>query len=162
MKYTIHIGNKPIVLEHGDFDDHINVDDLTKIDTSNLFGEAVTISAAANRVGLLKAEVGALMAESKLEYKLYEGNFKADLRRQAASNSGFYMMRVENEDVKVKLSETGLATCFETDAKWLELKRKFITAEKNFNALESLYWATQDKSRKLNGLVLSKAKLTEF
>ena len=153
MKYTIHIGNNPIVLEHDDFDNHINVDDLTKIDTSNLFGEAVTISAAANRIGLLKAEVGALMAETKLEYKLYEGNFKADLRRQASSNSGFYLMRVENEDVKVKLSETGLATSFETDAKWLELKRKFITAEKNFNALESLYWATQDKSRKLNGLV---------
>lgn len=153
MKYTIHIGDNPITLEHDNFESRINVDDLTKIDTSNLFGEAVTISAAVNRIGLLKAEVGALMAETKLEYKLYEGNFKADLRRQAASNSGFYMMRVDNEDVKVKLSETGLATCFETDPKWLELKRSFITAERNFSALESLYWATQDKCRKLNGLI---------
>ena len=34
----------------------------------------------------------------------------------------------------------------------LEEKKNFIKAEKNFNALSSLYWACQDKSRKLNGL----------
>lgn len=153
MKYTIHVGDNPITLEHDDLDSHINVDDLTKIDTSHLFGEAVTISAVVNRMGLLKAEVGAIMAETKLEYKLYEGKFKARLRKQASKNSGKFTIRVDNEDVEVKLSESSLSTSFETDEGWLELKRKFIKAEKNFNALDSLYWATQDKSRKLNGLI---------
>jgi len=153
MKYTIHVGEYPIVLEHDNIDASINVDDLTKIDTSNLFGEAVTISAAVNRIGLLKAEVGAIMAESKLQYKMYEGIYKSKLRHQAAGNSGFYTIRVNNEDVKVKLTESSLETCFETDEEWIKLKRKFISDEKNFNALDSLYWATQDKSRKLNGLV---------
>ena len=153
MKYTIHIGATPIILEHDDLDGNINVDDLTKIDTSNIFGEAVTISAAVNRIGLLKSEVSARMAETKLEYKIYEGEFKSKLRRQAANNAGFYTQRVENEDVKIKLSEASLNTSFETDPKWIELRRANITAEKNFNALEALYWACQDKSRKLNGLV---------
>lgn len=153
MRYTIHIGENPITLEHDNLDRIINVDDLTKIDTSNIYGEAVTISAAVNRIGLLKAEVEGLMAETKLEYKIYEGNFRGKLRKQAAENSGFFMMRVENTDVRVKATEKALETCFETDEKWIELKRKFITAEKNFNALSSLYWACQDKSRKLNGLV---------
>lgn len=152
MKYTIHVGNSPITLEHDDLESTINVDDLTIIDTSNIFGEAVTISAAVNRIGLLKSEVEAKMAETKLEYKIYEGEFKAKLRRQAANNGNFYTIRVENEDVKIKLSETSLASSFETDPKWIELKKAFITAEKNFNALSSLYWACQDKSRKLNGL----------
>lgn len=152
MKYTIHVGNNPITLEHDDLESTINVDDLTIIDTSNIFGEAVTISAAVNRIGLLKSEVEAKMAETKLEYKIYEGEFKAKLRRQAANNGNFYTIRVENEDVKIKLSETSLASSFETDPKWIELKKNFITAEKNFNALSSLYWACQDKSRKLNGL----------
>lgn len=152
MQYTIHVGNNPITLEHDDLESTINVDDLTIIDTSNIFGEAVTISAAVNRIGLLKSEVEAKMAEAKLEYKIYEGSFKAKLRRQAANNGNFYTIRVENEDVKIKLSETSLASSFETDPKWIELKKAFITAEKNFNALSSLYWACQDKSRKLNGL----------
>jgi hypothetical protein len=153
MKYTIHIGTTPITLEHDDLDSNINVDDLTKIDSSNIFGEATTISAAVNRIGLLKSEVEARLAETRLAYKIYEGDFKAKLRKQAVDNAGFYTIRVENSDVKVKLSETGLATSFENDPKWIELKRANIQAEKNFNALDSLYWACQDKSRKLNGLV---------
>lgn len=152
MQYTIHVGGNPIVLEHDNLESTINVDDLTIIDTSNIFGEAVTISAAVNRIGLLKSEVEAQMATAKLEYKIYEGTFKSKLRKQAANNSGFYTIRIDNEDVRVKATETSLASCFETDPKWIELKKNFITAEKNFNALSSLYWSCQDKSRKLNGL----------
>lgn len=153
MKYTIHIGNNPIILEHEDFEGTINVDDLTKIDTSNIFGEAVTISAAANRIGLLKAEVEGLMAEIRLEYHIYEGQFRSKLRKEAFENNGNYTQRIGNTDVKIKLTEKALDSSFETDEKWIALKRKFIAAEKNFNALSSLYWAVQDKSRKLNGLV---------
>ena len=152
MQYTIHVGENPITLEHDNLDSTINVDDLTIIDTSNIFGEAVTISAAVNRIGLLKSEVEARMSEAKLNYKIYEGEFKAKLRRQAANNGNFFTIRVDNDDVKVKLSEASLSTSFETDPKWIELRKAYITAEKNFNALSSLYWACQDKSRKLNGL----------
>lgn len=153
MQYTIHVGNKPIKLVHDDLDPTINVDDLTKINTSNIFGEAMTISAAVNRIGLLKSEVEARMAEAKLNYKIYEGDFKSKLRKEAASNSGYYTIRVDNEDVKVKLTQGALDTSFENDPIWIEKKKEFIQAEKNFNALGSLYWACQDKSRKLNSLV---------
>lgn len=153
MKYTIHVGDKPITLEHDDLDSTINVDDLTKIDTSNIFGEAVTISAAVNRIGLIKSEVEARMAETRLAYKIYEGTHQAKLRKEAANDSGFYTIRVGNDEVRVKLTQGALDTCFETDEGWIKLKKEFITAEKNFNALSSLYWACQDKSRKLNGLV---------
>ena len=153
MKYTIHIGDNPITLEHDDLDRNINIDDLTIIDSSNLFGEHTTMSAAVARIGLLKSEVEAKMAMSRLEYKLYEGTFKSKLRKEAVNNSGKYTMRVDNEDVAVKLTESSLNTSFETDPGWIELKKTYITAEKNFNALDALYWACQDKSRKLNGLV---------
>jgi hypothetical protein len=153
MEYNIKIGSQDITLVHDDLDGTINVDELTKIDTSNIFGDAVTISAAVNRIGLIKAEVAALMAEARLEYKFYEGTYKNKLRKQAVANSGFYTMRIDNDDVKIKLSETSLATSFETDPEWMRLKRVFIEAEKNFNSLDSLYWSCQDKSRKLNSLV---------
>ena len=102
---------------------------------------------------MIKAEVEALVGETKLEYKIYEGQFKAKLRKQAANNGGFYTIRIGNEDVKIKATEKALETSFETDDRWIELKKAFITAEKNFNSLSSLYWACQDKSRKLNTLV---------
>jgi predicted HicB family RNase H-like nuclease len=153
MKYEMSLGGKPLTLIHDDLDTSINVDNLTKIDTSNIFGEHVTISAAVNRIGLLKAEVQKVMSEAKLDLKMYEGNFKAKLRKQAANNSGKYTMRVGNDDVAIKLTESALATSFETDAEWIKIKKAYILSERNFNALESLYWACQDKSRKLNGLV---------
>lgn len=122
MKYTIHIGDKPIILEHGDFESTINVDDLTTINTSNIFGEAVTISPAVNRIGLLKAEVEALMAEIKLELRIFEGEYRSKLRKEAAKNHGQYKVRVENEDVSIKLTEKGLETAFDTDKDWIDLK----------------------------------------
>jgi len=153
MEYKINVGGQEITLYHDNMDSSINVDDLTKIDVGNIYGDAVTISAAVNRIGLIKAEVEALVGETKLEYKIYEGQFKARLRKQAANNAGFYTIRIGNDDVKIKATEKALETCFETDDKWIELKKAFITAEKNFNSLSSLYWACQDKSRKLNTLV---------
>ena len=153
MTYEIKVGDRLITLEHDNLDSSINIDDLTKIDSSNIFGEHTTISAAVARIGLLKAELESKMAESKMAYKLYEGTFKARLRKQASRNGNKFTIRVDNEDVEVKLSEASLNTSFETDSEWLELKRNFIKTEKNFNSLDVLYWACQDKSRKLNGLV---------
>jgi hypothetical protein len=153
MEYKINVGGQEITLYHDNMDSSINVDDLTKIDVGNIYGDAVTISAAVNRIGLIKAEVEALVGETKLEYKIYEGQYKAKLRKQAANNGGFYTIRIGNEDVKIKATEKALETSFETDEGWIEKKKAFITAEKNFNSLSSLYWACQDKSRKLNTLV---------
>ena len=153
MRYTVHIGTTPIILEHRDMDGTVNVDDLTIINTSNIYGEMVTMSAAVNQIGLLRSEVEARVADAKLEVRVYEGHYKAKLRKEASNNKGFYSMRVDNEDVQVKISEKALETCFDTDKKWLELKQSHIVAEKNFNALSALYWACQDKCRKLNALI---------
>lgn len=153
MEYIIHVGTNPIKFIHDNIESSINVDDLTKIDYSNLFGEHVTMSAATNRIGLIKAEAQARMAEVKIELKMFEGNFKSKLRKQAAENSGYFTLRIDNEDVKIKLTERALDTSFETDKEWVKLKNEFIQAEKNFVQLEVLYWSCQDKCRKLNGLV---------
>ena len=153
MKYTIHIGNKPITLQHDNFSEVLNVDDLTTVNTSNLFGEAVTINASANRIGLLRSEVESLLALKKLELKIFEGEFRAKLRKQAAENSGKFKIRVGNNDVEVKATEKALETAFETDTDWIELKKSYIKVEKEFNAISSLYWAVQNKARTLNTII---------
>ena len=153
MKYTIHVGDQPITLEHENLDRTIDVDALTIIDTSNIFGEHVTMSAAVNRIGLIKAEVEALLAKAKIDIKEFESGYKNKLRKQAFNNSGYYTVRVENEDVKVKISEKALERVFENDKQWLKMQSEYIDLQKSFNQLDVLYWACQDKSRKLNGLV---------
>lgn len=155
MRQEINIGEQLLTLEFGLIDDVINVDDLTKIDTSNIFGEAVTISAAVNRIGLMMSEVGSNLASLKLDCKLYENNYRNKLRAQASKNSGNYIIIVDGEEVKVKLTETGLTTCYDSEPEWLEIKRSIISAERNYNSLSALYWAVQEKSRKLNGLISS-------
>ena len=154
MDYKIEIGEgKFITLTHDRFDDIINVYDLTKIDTGNVYGEAVTISAALNRIGLLRAAVKERIDETKLELKIFEGNFKGNHRKTAAEEGGYFKMRIDNKDVKVKATERALETCFETDPKWIELKKKFIKAENNFDSLDSLYWSCNNKAAVLKNLV---------
>lgn len=153
MEMVINIGEESITLKHNDIDSHIDMDSLTTIDTSNIYGEAVTISAATNRIGLLRAKSQAVMNELKLEEKIYIGSFIANLRKQASLNFGKYNINVGSESVEIKLTEKGLDTSFHTDEKWQNLKREYIKAEEAFNALDSLYWAIQDKSKKLNNLV---------
>lgn len=154
MKYKVEIGdNKFITLEHLDFDDIINVDDLTKINTSNIYGEAVTISAALNRIGLLRAATKERIDDIKLRLKIYEGNYKAKLRKQASEEGGYFKMRVDNKEIQVKATEKALETCFEIDDKWITLKKSFIKAENNYESLDSLYWSCNNKSKILSNLI---------
>lgn len=153
MEYVIHIGDRPITLKHDDIEDVVNVDSLTKIDTSNIFGEAVTVTAAVNRVGLMKAEVESNLAGLKLDCRIYENNYRSNLRKQSSKSGGSYIIKVDSEEVSVKLTEKALETCYESEPEWIELKREIIRAERNFNSLDALYWAIQDKSKKLNGFI---------
>lgn len=155
MEYTIHIGNQPLILEQGDFDEHVDIDALTGVESSNIFGEATTISAATNRFGMLKADAEKKLSDLKLDIRLLESNIKAEKRKQASENSGFYKMSVDGVDFKVKLTEKALESCFEMDDRWVKLKREFIDTEKQLNYITSIHWSMQDKCRKLNGVISS-------
>ena len=152
MKYTIKVGDDKIVLEYNDFENNIDIQELTTIDSTNVYGENSTISSDLNRIGLLKAEVEANMANIKLDVDIYEGSFIEKLRLEASNNSGKYKVKVDEGEAEVKLTETGLKTSFHTDDNWIKLKRSYIESEKNFNALNSLYWSIQDKSNRLSPL----------
>ena len=153
MEYEIEVKGKMITIEHEDFKNRINFEDLTSINPSNIFGESSTISGDVGKIGLMKAEVYAMMQEAKLEISIYESDYKKKLRAQASKNSGKYIMKYEGESIEVKLTEKALDTCFESEPDWKKLKMTHITLEKYWNDLDSMYWSAQDKSKKLNGMV---------
>ena len=66
MKIIIEEEDKTIVLISSDEDEEINLEEVTTINYSNLYGEAVTISALLNKVGMWKADYERKAKEAKL------------------------------------------------------------------------------------------------
>ena len=150
MDILVHFGNVPVTLQTNGFEGKVDIDSLTAIDYSNLYGEAVTVSALLNKVGLLRAEAEKAVSDKKLEKEVYEADKKKEWRRQANRNGGkFYI----DDDDMVKLSEKALDEALLLDDEYIQLCSEYIEAQKNFSVLDALQWAIQDKSKKLNNLL---------
>ena len=54
-KIVISVQGKTITLTQSDIDSDIDMDEVTQINYSNLYGEMVTVSALLNKLGILKA-----------------------------------------------------------------------------------------------------------
>lgn len=139
MELVIHLGDKPVLLKFKEFEDEVDVDKLTSIDYSNLYGEAVTCSALLNQIGLLKAEAEKTYAENKLEFDIYEAEIRKKIRKEYSSNG-------------LKLTEKNLDEEVTLDKGWRVMKKNVIAAKRDLDFIDSLYWAIQSKDKKLSVL----------
>ena len=149
MNILVHFNDVPVTLQTNGFEDTVDIDKLTSIDYSNLYGEAVTVSALLNKVGLLRAEAERAVSEKKLEKEVYEADMKKGWRREANRNGGKFTI----EDEEIKLSEKALDEALLLDEDYQKLCLEYIEAQKNFSVLDALQWSVQDKSKKLNNLL---------
>lgn len=149
MEILVHFNDVPVTLVTNGFEDTVDIDKLTSIDYSNLYGEAVTVSALLNKVGLLRAEAERAVSEKKLEKEVYEADMKKGWRREANRNGGKFTI----EDEEIKLSEKALDEALLLDEEYQKLCLEYIEAQKNFSVLDALQWSVQDKSKKLNNLL---------
>lgn len=159
MRIPIDLGNdRMIVLLAADRIDPIDMDAVTTINYSNLFGEAVTCSALLNRIGQLKADAEAIYNAAKLELGVYESRLKKDFRKESLLGGG----RVRLEDgTTVKLTENGLDDLVKMDKNFQTLSKEVIYRKRDLDYLDSLNWAISSKDRKLNTL-LPKVTPEEF
>lgn len=149
MEILVHFNDVPVTLVTNGFEETVDIDKLTSIDYSNLYGEAVTVSALLNKVGLLRAEAERAVSEKKLEKEVYEADMKKGWRREANRNGGKFTI----EDEEIKLSEKALDEALLLDEDCQKLCLEYIEAQKNFSVLDALQWSVQDKSKKLNNLL---------
>lgn len=149
MDILVHFNDVPVTLKTNGFEDTVDIDRLTSIDYSNLYGEAVTVSALLNKVGLLRAEAERAVSEKKLEKEVCEADMKKGWRREANRNGGKFTI----EDEEIKLSEKALDEALLLDEDYQKLCLEYIEAQKNFSVLDALQWSVQDKSKKLNNLL---------
>lgn len=140
MKTVLHLSSKPVVLVMRDFDDEVDADQLTSIDHSNLYGEAVTTPALMNHIGVLKAIGEKALAEKKLELEVFESTLRQSIRKDAIAKSD-------------KLTEAGLNELVAMDGGYQVKKKNVATAQYNLGIVDSLFWAVQSKDRKLNNLI---------
>ena len=149
MNTLVHIGGKPIILVSKDVDEEINIDELCRIDHSNLYGEIVTAPALLNKIGIWRAEAEALVAKSKLKYESYGAKQKQRWRIEANENKGKFTI----EGHLVKLTEVALEEALLTDEMYLKYRNDYVENQRMFEVLDSWFWAMSDKSKKLSSIV---------
>lgn len=137
----IPIGDKIIVLKYLDFDTDVDLDAVTKIDYSNLYGEIVTISSLLNRIGILRADVENIYNDFKLELEIFESQKRKQIVREN--------LAIGNK----KPSEASLADELTIDKEVIAMRKRLNELQRDLNYIEAVYWAIQSKDKKLSVLM---------
>lgn len=149
MNIIVEEGDKTIVLHSPDTDEDIELDEVTTINYSNLYGEAVTISALLNKVGMWKAEYERKAKEAKLYCDVFVSQLKKKYRKEALRNHG----QVSVDSEAVKLTEKGLDEIILLNEEYQRAVLDQIELESKRDKLDSLFWAIRSKDQKLNNLL---------
>lgn len=143
-KKIINIGEQTYKLIYDEFEDGIDIDNLLKIDYSNLIGEIITLPIIVNKFGLLLADAESKVAETKLNIDVYESKVKERLR-----------LRLQEENGGKNPTVDALNSAVMQDKGYQALKRKLIDVTKTRDYINSIFWSCKDKSEKLNKLSLT-------
>lgn len=160
QKVVVPFGQKTVILSYGDFDDEVDVDELTSIDYSNLYGEAVTVSALMNRIGILKSEAESVYSQKKLDCDIYEANLSRQYRKEANATGGKFTIKDEKGiPFMLKMTDKAIEAAVLLDLAYQNKKKAVINAKRDLDFVDSIYWAVQSKDKKLS--VLMKATTPE-
>lgn len=145
------IGGRVITLKLEDVDPVIDIENITSIDYSNLYGEAVTVSALLNRWGIIKAEAEKIHKTSILERRKFRAKLRKRYRKEAYGNKGKIFIDADGDEIK--LTVDSLEDAILLNPKYEEMQLKEIDAKRDLDFIESIYWAVQSKDKKLNNIV---------
>jgi len=145
----IHLDGKPVVIKMSDFGDEIDADELTRINYENIYGDAVTVSALLNKIGVLRAHAESVYDQKALEVEFETSRLKKQFRREAIEDGG----HISIEGVRIKLTEKSLDDAVNLDKGLQVMRKNVVKAKENFGKIESLYWGVQSKDKKLNNLI---------
>ena len=143
-KKVVNIAGKQYILNVGEFDEEFDVEEMLKIDYSNLIGELVTFPVIENRIGLMLADAESKVSEVKLNRDIMEAKLKEKYAISLADDNGGKRPTVDAINAAV-LQDKGFQI----------ILRKKIEAEKARDYANSLLWAMKSKSSKLEKLSLT-------
>lgn len=123
-----------------DWDFDIDMDELLKIDYSNIFGEIITIPVLENQVGRLHAEINNYYKEETIKLQIKEAEVRK-LYRNSQAGEGQKKPTVQEAEDHLTL-----------DPVVKNMRLRLIRIEKDVRYLEVLYDAVKSKAFKLNNL----------
>ena len=143
---VIHFKSKMITLSFEEFDTDIDIDELVKIHYDNLMGEILTISALLNKVGWLKAEAQDSVRQASLDLAILEAQTKEHYRK---TNTVKTQDAKGNAKIKAP-TQNEVDNMITTDENCIKTKKRLFRVEKEYDYVDSLYWAVKSKDQKLN------------
>jgi len=144
-------GDKFIILKLPDFDVDIDMDDILKIDYTNILGEVLTFSAILNRIGILRAEMDDAMAKAKFALEVYKAKLSEMYRKSLVKKTVD-----EKGKTKVKLPTNPEVENAVLLDKGYQLRMKtYLRTVRNYNEIDSFYWSARDKAAKLDNASIS-------
>lgn len=135
-KIVIELRTKMVVLNVLPFETDMNIDDILRIDYSNLVGEILTFPVILNRIMNLKAEMSNIVKESEIDLDVFEAELSEKKRKTLTANG-----------VKTTIGE--VANAVKTDATFISKQKLHFSKIKNLDYLDGLYWSAQSKSKLL-------------
>ena len=144
----LEFSGKTYTLKLQSFEHEVDVDEVLKIDYSNIMGELLTFPVLFNRIGILKAEIDNLTEEEKFDTKVLEAQLSEEYRKKIlAEGSKATAAEVENRVIQ--------------DKRYQVKKKNLFTLQRNQSILDSLYWSAKSKDDKLNKMT-DKLRPEEF
>ena len=145
---TIELPNKMVVLTLTAFDTDIDADELTNIQYYNIIGEILTFPVIMNRVGNLKADMEQVLAETKLDFQIFEAGMQEKMRKSMT-----FQTEGAKGAIKVdKPTKDEVENAVVLSPEYKVKKKHLFTIQRNLAYVESLYWASKSKDDKLNTL----------
>lgn len=140
--------DRMFVLTIEDFDKELFVDDVLRIDFSNILGEVLTFPVLMNRVGLMRAEMQQILNDKKLELNVYEAEMKDYYRKKLISKTPD-----TKGEIKIKPPSNDVVdSAVIKDEGYQQKYKQWSKVQKNFDIIDSFYWACKSKDDKLNKL----------
>jgi hypothetical protein len=157
QKTIIELKDRIIVLTLTPLDTGTNMDDFCKIQYHNIMGEILTCSVALNRIGNMLAEIDEILAESKLDFEIFEAQMQEKQRKLLTftidgPKGGTKIDKPTKDEV-----ENAVLLTPEYKVK----KTNLIKLQKNQSIINSWYWAIKSKDSKLEK-ISEKLQPSEF
>lgn len=152
-RLVMELAGKTYILKIQDIDTELDVDQIVKIDYSNIMGELLTFAVIKNRIGLLRSEAESLLAEAKMGLEMTKANLFLKYRKS---------LSVDSKGVAIKPpTEATIDAHVLLDDDYAEAKLGVINAQRGYSILDSVYWSCNEKSEKLK-LISDKMKPEDF
>lgn len=137
-KVVIELKNgKMAVLVIQPFNTELEVDDILRIDYSNIMGEILTFPLMFNRVANFKAEMENAVSEAKLDVEVFEAQLFEEYKKSLVAK-------------EEKPTEANIKAAIQRDPRYSIKKKWYFKIQRDLAYMDSLYWACQSKDTKLN------------